>query len=108
MIIVEGFAYADDMKPVFAVVEARPLKGRRLFVRFNDGTCGIADIGPLVEKRMYAPLRDDAVFRNISLPLRAPTWTNGEVDIAPEWLKDHCVEGNLTDEEKWLIAKGRK
>jgi hypothetical protein len=97
MIIVDGYAYANDMKPVFAVVEARPLEGRKLFVRFNNGASCVSDLSPLLEKPIFAPLRDDNVFRNVSVEFSAPSWADGEVDIAPEWLYDHGAPCTPTD-----------
>jgi len=91
MIIIDGYGYADDMRPVLAVVEARALEGRKLFTRFNDGTSCVTDLAPLMSKPLFAPLKDDAVFRNVSVEYSAPSWANGEVDLAPEWLKVHCT-----------------
>ncbi|TPW26355.1 DUF2442 domain-containing protein [Martelella alba] len=67
-----------------------PREGRKLFVRFDDGTEKIVDLAPALEsRRFYKPLRDDdALFRSfrISEYRNAIEW-NDELDFSAMWLE---------------------
>ena len=69
------------------VVEARPLSGYRVFLRFDDGLEGELDLEPLLIPfdGVFAPLRDLARFRELFLDCHTVSWPNG-ADIAPEVL----------------------
>ena len=68
------------------VTEVEPLPDRRLRVRFRDGLEGIVDVRPLIRLGgVFAPLADDALFRQVwvDAEARTVTWPNG-ADIAPD------------------------
>jgi hypothetical protein len=62
----------------------RALDGRRLSLRFSDGTEGEYDCGALLAKdgEMVQPLKDPAYFARVFLEEGAPTWPNG-FDLDP-------------------------
>lgn len=69
------------------VTAACPLDGYRLCLTFNDGCQRIFDCQPLIEQyKLFAPLRDKALFDNFNLDGWTVTWLNGSIDIAPEHL----------------------
>ena len=71
------------------VTAAIALDGYRLQLTFNDGSKRIFDCMPLIEKyKLFAPLRDKAVFDNFDLDGWTICWLNGSIDIAPEHLYD--------------------
>ena len=69
------------------VVEVRPLDGYRLWLRFQDGVSGIADLSAELWGPMFEPLKDAALFAQASvhLELETVTWPNG-ADLTPEFL----------------------
>ena len=69
------------------VVKAKPMKGFRLFVRFSDGSEGIADLSKLAARKgpMVEPLKDPAFFERVFIENGVPTWPNG-YDYAPSAL----------------------
>ena len=72
------------------VVEAVPLSGYRLAVKFVDGTMGEVDLTPLVAGEsagVFALLRDHDLFNKVYLDCGAPMWPGG-LDIAPDALYD--------------------
>lgn len=74
------------------VTEAYALDGYQLLLTFNDGERRIFDCNPLIEKySIFAPLRDEAVFSNITLDGWTVTWLDGKLDIAPEHLYEASV-----------------
>ena len=76
------------MRSTPLLIEATPLEGYVVHVRFEDGTSGDVDLGYLREYGgVFEPLRDPAFFRQLRADAEAGTivWPN-EADIAPETL----------------------
>ena len=72
------------------VVAVSALPDFRLRVRFVDGTEGEVDMAGLLRRQqvgVFAPLRDPAVFAQVSVELGAVTWP-GELDLAPDAMYD--------------------
>lgn len=69
------------------VVDLRVLQDFRIWLRFNDGIEGIADLAQSLDGAVFEPLRDPAVFANARLDpeLQTVAWANG-ADLAPEYL----------------------
>ncbi len=66
------------------------LPGYRLSVTCNDGTNGIIDMSRLVVSEragIYAALKDDKLFNQVSIELGALTWPNG-ADLDPVWVHE--------------------
>jgi hypothetical protein len=61
-----------------------PLAGYRLAVAFEDGVTGIIALESELCGPVFAPLRDESVFSQVSLDeFGAPCWPNG-ADLAPD------------------------
>jgi hypothetical protein len=77
------------MRIVPRVVEAKPTRGRRILVRFEDGLAAEVDFTFLLEPTgIYSrPLLDPRYFREVAIYPEGDTihWPN-EVDIDPEVL----------------------
>lgn len=66
------------------IIKVSPQSGYRLFVQFDDGTAGTVELESQLFGPVFAPLRDEALFRQVSLDeFGAPCWPNG-ADIAPD------------------------
>jgi hypothetical protein len=76
------------------IVSARYEGGFRIYVEFEDGKSGVADLSRVVQQGgVFEPLRDPERFRQFRVhpELRVLTWDD-EVDIAPETLH-HLATG---------------
>lgn len=89
MYIVDGIAYAGEQKKPVTVMSIRPLDGYKCQVYFNDGRSGIFDMADVLDKPAFAPLKDKALFDRVYLDFGAPTWCDGDIDIAPEYVYEH-------------------
>ena len=70
------------------VVEAKHLGGHRVWMRFDDGSAGEADLAPYLEGEVFAPLRSLATFAAFTIgEARTLSWSHG-ADFAPEFLHD--------------------
>jgi uncharacterized protein DUF2442 len=73
------------------LVEAEPLDGYQVHLRFADGLAADVDLSYLLDfGGVFAPLRDIAFFRELTIDDggNSVMWPN-EADIAPETLYDH-------------------
>lgn len=68
------------------VASVRPLGDYRLEVSFDDGTSGVVSLKDRLFGPMFEPLRDPAMFQQVSVDeFGAVCWPNG-ADLAPDAL----------------------
>ena len=80
------------MRSTPLLMEAKPLEGYTVQVRFEDGTAADVDLSYLLDYGgVFEPLRDLDFFRRLRADSEAGTivWPN-EADIAPETLYAHA------------------
>ncbi len=92
MYVIDGIAYAGEMKPLLKVSGVRPMDDFKLWVRFNTGEAKIFDFKALLNTPAFAPLSDKAVFDGVYIDYGVPVWKDGDIDISPEMLYDKGVE----------------
>ena len=80
------------MRSTPMLIEARPLEGHSVHVRFEDGTTADLDLSYVLDYGgVFEPLRDSAYFAKLRADAEAGTivWPNN-ADIAPETLYAHA------------------
>ena len=80
------------MRSTPLLIDATPLGGYAVHVRFDDGTSADVDLSYLAERGgVFEPLKDPGYFRELRADAEAGTivWPN-EADIAPETLYAHA------------------
>jgi hypothetical protein len=70
------------------VLEARYVRDRIVWLRFNDGTCGEVDLSEELDGPLFGPLRDVEQFKRFTITCHTLAWENG-ADLAPEFLREH-------------------
>lgn len=81
------------MRSTPLLVEAEPLDGYVVHVRFEDGTAANVDLSYLLDYGgVFEPLGDREYFRQLRADAEAGTvvWPN-EADVAPETLYAHAT-----------------
>lgn len=81
-----------SMRSTPLLIEAEPVVGYVVRVRFDDGTAGEVDLSYLRGfGGVFEPLKDPAFFRQLRADREAGTivWPN-DLDIAPETLYAHA------------------
>jgi len=70
--------------PMVDVLRLRALDGRRLWVRFTDGSEGVHDLSSILAEGgpMIEPLQSVEYFARVFVEMGAPTWPNG-FDLDP-------------------------
>ena len=79
------------------VTDAKYRGDYRVWLKFNDGTTGEADLSDRLYGPMFEPLRDVTLFSQVAFDpdLDTIVWPNG-ADLAPEYLKDLVVQQAAT------------
>ena len=81
-----------EINPLIWVTSAAPAPDYKLILTFNDGSVKVFDCMPLIERyKVFAPLRNEAVFANFALDGWTVTWLDGQIDIAPEYLFSESI-----------------
>jgi hypothetical protein len=96
---------------VYPKVKAvRPLADKRLLVEFDNGEAKVYDCMPLLDSEVFAPLRNEALFRRVRVEDHgyAVIWTD-EIDLAESelWLNGTPVAAQ-TEFTEDLVARDRK
>ena len=63
----------------------KPLSDYRIYVELEDGSRGVFDIKPYLDRGVFRELKDVNYFNQVDILFGAVTWPN-EQDIAPETL----------------------
>lgn len=87
------------------IVEARPLGGYRIYIRFDDGAEGEVDLSKLVGFRsVFSALRDPEEVRTVTVNPELGTicWPNG-ADLDPDVLYSHITGQRMELEEATAI-----
>ena len=77
------------------VTKAEYRQDFQIWVEFNDGVSGIADLEDVLWGPVFEPLRDKTNFQKFEVSdlFRTITWYNG-ADIAPEALYEKVASSN--------------
>ena len=75
------------------VVRAEYRNDYRIWVEFNDGSSGVADLSDVLWGTMFEPLKDVEMFRKfeVSPVFSTIIWQNG-ADLAPEALYERAIK----------------
>lgn len=84
MFIVNGIAYANEKTDNIEVTSVKPLDDMMMIVTFSSGEKRLFDASVLLKYPAFAPLKDEAVFKNASVEFGVVMWNDGNIDIAPE------------------------
>lgn len=78
----EGWPMVELNRSRATKVEPRP--AYRLYVEFSDGVAGVIDLSDRLFGTLFAPLRDESLFKQVTLDqYGVPCWPNG-ADLAPD------------------------
>lgn len=97
MYIIDGIAYAGELKPAIKISGVKPMKNHKLWLRFNTGEAKIFDFKPLLNSPAFAPLADETVFNSVYIDYGVTVWNDGDIDIAPDLLYRDGVTVTETD-----------
>ncbi len=65
-------------------LEVRPLDSYRLWVKYSDGTEGVADLSDLVGKGVFALWNDYEEFKKVHIGASGEIAWSEEIDLCPD------------------------
>ena len=86
MYVIDGIAYAGEIKKPITVISARALEDYKMWLRFSTGEMKTFDFTPLLDSAGFQPLKDKTLFNSVYIDYGIPVWDDGAIDIAPEYL----------------------
>lgn len=93
MYVKDGIAYAGEPEKAITVKSVRPLDDFKLWLRFSTDEIKVFDFTPLLDRPVFQPLKEKAVFAQAYIDYGVVVWNDGDIDIAPETL----YEGGVAD-----------
>lgn len=84
-------------KPAWEVSSVTPKKDYSLHIHFADGSEKVYNALPLLEKPIYAPLKDLSFFMEAKVMYGTVVWDD-DVDIAPEHLYECSQTASIKKE----------
>ena len=81
-------------QPAWIVKEVLPREDYTLLLTFADGRKRIYDARPLLDKAIYASLKNPAFFLGARAECGTVVWSD-EVDIAPEHLYESSIPARV-------------
>jgi hypothetical protein len=75
-----------DPTQLTSVKDVRPLDNYKLLVRFSTDEEKEVDISSLLNDPAFSSLRDQNVFKSVSVMYGSVAWCDGTIDMAPEFL----------------------
>ena len=87
----KGFVCGGYPEAPIKIESVKPLGDMMMLVSFNNGETRLFDASCL-QGEVFEPLKEEAVFRNCIIEYGVPTWSEGSIDCAPEYIYDHSFE----------------
>jgi hypothetical protein len=91
MYVIDGIAYAGKAKKPITVISVRPLEDYKIWLRFSTGELKTFDFTPLLNSVGFQPLKDKTLFNSVYIDYGIPVWSDGAIDIAPEYLYENGI-----------------
>ncbi len=90
MYVIDDICYADSPVEEVRIIEAKPLQGGMLLVRFASGEKRLFDTTS-IEGPAFEPLRQEVAQSTVAVSHGFLTWLGGQIDLAPEYVFEHSI-----------------
>jgi hypothetical protein len=67
-------------------IHVQVLDDYQVILKYSNGQLKLFDCSYLLDKTIYAPLKDEQIFKSAVIEDGILSWCDGELDIAPETL----------------------
>ena len=95
MHIIDGIAYADANLHELKIESVKHLRDTLMLVSFNNGDTKVFDAS-LLEGEVFEPLKNIEELKKCILDHGVPTWCDGDIDCAPDYIFDNSMEYDAT------------
>ena len=86
-----GFACGGEPEKQVKIEKVKALKDMIMLVTFNNGETRLFDAS-ILDGEVFEPLKDEKIFNNCTIEYGVPTWNDGQIDCAPEFIYDNSHE----------------
>ena len=76
--------------PMWIVTKVEPTPDYRLILNFSDGSTRIFDFNPLLDTKIFEPLKNPVLFSKAKIECGTVVW-NDDLDISPEHLYENST-----------------
>lgn len=91
MYISNGFVYGGQPTEQIKIEAIKNTGNSILLVSFNNGETRLFD-ATLLEGDVFAPLKDENILNDCVIEYGVPTWCDGQIDCAPEYIYNNSFE----------------
>ncbi len=91
MYIINDICYAGEPKECIEITNVKICKGYTMLVTFSTGETRLFDASTL-KGPVFEPLKNVEVLKNIKIEHGIPTWLDGTIDVAPEYIYEHSYK----------------
>ncbi len=88
MFEINGILYAGSPKDIIKIQDAKVTGRLMMLITFSSGEKRVFD-AEILKGEVFAPLRNDDVFRNFKIVHGVLTWQDEEIDCAPEYIYEN-------------------
>lgn len=85
MFTLNGIVYASEKPENIQIVSARALDDMMMILTFSTGEQRLFD-ATILSGPAFAPLTDEAIFKNCKVVDGIVTWMDEEIDCSPEYM----------------------
>ena len=93
MFEVDGILYASSPKDLLKIIDAKVTGKMMMLLTFSSGEQRVFDAENL-QGEVFAPLKDEAIFKNVTIVRGVVTWMNEEIDCSPEYMYEKSYPYN--------------
>lgn len=91
MFISNGYVYGGEPNAQTSITKVRVLPDHMIIFTFRNGEERLFDATALTGPA-FEPLKDESILMQCTLDHGVPTWLNGDIDCAPEFIYAHSYE----------------
>ena len=95
MYVLDDVVYAGEPTNNIKIVQALPLPNFILLLTFSTGEQRLFDVTTL-KGSAFEPLKNEKIFKDITVNYGYVSWDNGEIDCSPEYMYKHSYKYTST------------
>jgi len=95
MFFSNGYVYGGEPKESIKIESVKILDDMMMLVRFNNGETRLFD-ATILKGEVFRPLKESNIFAGCTIEHGVPTWADGEIDCAPEFIYFNSFEYDTT------------
>lgn len=88
MYILNGIVYGSEPADFIKILSVKPLNDMIMLLTFLNGEIRIFD-ATILKGEVFEQLKEESIFKNPVIEHGVVTWSNGNIDCAPEFMYEN-------------------